>query len=511
MAKESVRTISSFFAGINRDDKANIVGSGFNFEEIDIFTNKDFIQAEQIMTADSMPASTEVYAYDVAPDDTIYAYGKETSASKVRLLSMASAGNDNPGTFATLFTSADATNLATTVSDIKFHRTSESPTDYLYYISGASSTWLLKRYSISGASEATVGTLTGLTGSFDRPTMRRFFGELYVCNGQYIAKVDDAGVFTEKAFTLPNGQEAVDILPVGDVAIILSKDINRFTNSTIGYWWDLESSTGFDDRFHIPIGGPQWIANYREAITICCAINGIAKFFQLSGAFPGGKPIELPGKTLTNVGIETSTQPVSPSKSVSQKDGILYFGLFKTDKTAIYALGQLDETKPLALILSKRFSTGDYSTHKPTALLIHGPNYYAAYYDGTNNVNARCETRNSPDRSSNAVYESLWVDAGDALVDKDLTEVFLQTYPLPTSTSLATSVASDYSSSYTAITRPDGTAMNDTSDVLGFFQAKQTKKKVYRIKVAFTSSTTSSPKLVQIGMRLVEQTTPAVK
>ena len=79
-----------------------------------------------------MPATTEAYAFTAGADDTVYAYGKETSASKVRILSVASGGTTNPGTFSTLFTSADATNLATIISDCKFFKTSETAGGYIY-------------------------------------------------------------------------------------------------------------------------------------------------------------------------------------------------------------------------------------------------------------------------------------------------------------------------------------------------------------------------------------------
>ena len=99
MAKEKIKLINKFYGGTVRDDKSTIQGAALNIEELDIFTNGDFIQAEQIVSADSMPASTEVYAYTSGTDGTVYGYGKETSGNKIRLVSMASGGADNPGSF----------------------------------------------------------------------------------------------------------------------------------------------------------------------------------------------------------------------------------------------------------------------------------------------------------------------------------------------------------------------------------------------------------------------------
>lgn len=498
---DKTKIISSFYGGIVRDDKSNIIGALSNAEEVDIFSNKDYVQAEQIMSSDTLPTGSEIYAYDVGDDDTVYAYGKETTGGKVRIFSVANGGADNPGDFATLFTSADTTNLATIVSDIKFHKTSETGNNFLYYIAGTGSTWYLKRLRIDTLAESSVGQLTGLTGSFMRPTMKRFYGELYICHGQYIAKVDDDGVFTEKAWTLPNSQIAIDIIPVSDVAIVLSRNSNRLINSTIGYWWDLESSIQFDDRFHIPMGGAQWIANWKEKIIIFCATNGVGKFYQLSGAYPGAQPLEMPGRLLTNIATETSLQPISSAKMVSQKDGILYFGVYKTDKTGIYALGQLDYNDPVALILSKRFSTTAYANHKPIALFIHGPNFYGAYNDNGSNLISRCESNNSPARSSNAVLETVWQDFGAPSQEKQLVRAYITSYPLAANTSVDLYVASDYGS-YIQVKRADDTIFNSLNGLFGLFRpAAFNNKFVFKAKVLFTSSGTNSPKLTSIGLR----------
>ena len=115
--KEFLKPILEFFGGITRDDKSIIPGTASNIEELDIFSNKDFIQAEQIMSAESISANSEIYAYDSGDDDTVYAYGRktDTTAGTVRLFSVATGGASNPGNFSTLFTSADTTNLATPI------------------------------------------------------------------------------------------------------------------------------------------------------------------------------------------------------------------------------------------------------------------------------------------------------------------------------------------------------------------------------------------------------------
>lgn len=511
MTKEKLKKIDKFYGGITRDEKSKLQGVASNVEELDIFTNADYIQPEQIFSGYTLPASSEVYAYTSGSDDTVYALGKETGASKVRIFSVASGSGTNPGTLSTLFTSADTTNLSYSVSPLQFFRTSETPTDYLYYCTIATSTVVLKRYSISGASESTVGTLTQLNGSYDRISMRVVYGELLITAGKYIAKVDKDGVFTEDAFTLPNEWISVDICPAATSAIILTRNVNRNVNFCKGYWWDLTSPEQFDDSFSIPSGGPQWIVNHKETIKMMTAINGFARIYQLSGAFQGSVPLELPGIVIGNVATETATQPISPAKTVCEKDKILYFGLWKTDKTGVYAVGQLDSDKPNAFILSKRYSTSSYATHKPTALFTLGPNFFGAFDDNGTNTAVICKTLNSPTRSSNAVYESVWMDDEDPSSNKQLTDVYLCTQPLPASTDIDLSVATDYGS-YTEYFRGDATSLNTTSAVQGDFKIKgEGKKKVMKVKLAFTSNGSSAPKLTAILLRMAIDSISAPK
>lgn len=512
MATRKVKLINKFYGGITRDDKAKIPGSAYNIEELDIFGNADFIQAEQIVSSYALPASSEAYAFTSDNDGVAYAYGKETSASKVRIFSVASGSGTNPSTLATLFTSADTTNLAYSVSPLQYFKTTEAAPNYLYYMTKDSATILLKRLKLSDNTESTVGTLDGLNGSFDRCSIKVIFGELLIPNGQYMAKVDKDGVFTQHAFTLPNEWTAVDVVAVSDISVILARYIDKGANFSKGFWWDLTSTLQFDDSFNIPCGGPQWIVNHKETIKMCCAINGVARFFQLSGPFAGAAVIEIPGMSLTNIATETATQPISAPKMVGEKDKILYFGLYKTDKTGIYAIGQIDADKPNAILLSKRFATTDYSLHAPTALLILGPNFFAAFSDNGTASTAICKTLNSPNRSSSGVYESVVIDDDNPISDKDLKEIYVTTYPLPASTDVNTSVAADYGSSYTEIFRADATSLNTTSAVLGEFKSKSfNKKKVFRVKLELVSSGANSPKVTSIGLAIDIATVPGAK
>jgi len=492
--KEILKIFDAFYGGIQKGDKPTVAGAVSNIEEVDIFTNKDYIQPEPIMLSDSLPSGSELYAYDVDASDTLYGYGKETTNNYVRIFSLSSAGSDDPGSWSTLFTASSG--VAKSNGIILHHEITESGSQkkYLYYISDKNT---LKRYGPLGSSpsESTVGTLSGLSASTDKIWGIRLFGEIYIGHRQFIAHVDDNGVFTEKKFTLPNGWYGVDAIGLSDRMLILCQSVNPKINYSMIYQWDLVATTQFDDSITIPMGGPQWIVNHKEVIRVLCASNGVAKIYQLSGSYP------IETHTIYNIATETTGQAISPVQTKALKEGILYFGLYKTDKTGIYALGQVDEGKPVALVLAKRFDTTDYSKHKPIALFISGANFYAAYDDNGTKKISRCESNNSPTCSSNAVVETIWYDAGDPIIEKDVINAYLISYDLPTSTSLKLYLAKDFGS-YSEIKQPDGTVLS--SGNFGFYKAEGFKNiRAVKAKVAFTSNGTNCPKLKAIGLHMI--------
>lgn len=514
---EKLKVITAFYGGIVRDEKSKITGAASNIEELDIFSNADYFQAEQIFSADALPASTEVFAYTSDAAGTVFGYGRETSGSKVRIVSVSSGGADNPGSFATLSTSADTTNLAYAVSPIQYFKTTEASPNWLYYCTKTSGNVVkLFRQHTDGTGEAEVGTLTGLTGSYDRISMKVIAGSLHITNGNKIAIVDQDAVFTNAGFNLPFDWSSVDLCPVGTVSLIIARPSDMSLNVTKGFWWDLvpvadSEYDGYDDSFEISVGGAQWVTNFKEKIIIFCAVNGKGRFFILNGAYQGSVPQELPGVILTNVASDTSTQPVSASKMLSTKDKILYFGINKTDKTGVYALGQLDDDKPHALILSKKFSTTTITNHKPTALLIVGPNYYGAYSDNGTASTVRCESNNTPNRSASGIYESIWIDDGAPNTNKKFSSAYVACQPLPASSDVNCSLALDYGS-YAEYFREDGTSLNTTSAVQGEFKIKSSlQNKVAKVKVEVVSNGATSPKITAVGVRIISPKTPAPK
>ena len=240
-----------------------------------------------------------------------------------------------------------------------------------------------------------------------------------------------------------------------------------------------------------------------------CAINGEARFWQVS-AYAGGVPTELPGMVLTSVGTDGATQAISSQKMVSVKDNVLYFAVLKTDKTAIYGIGRLDSNKNYGIILAKRFATTAYASHTPYGFFIQGPNFYGAFLDDATASNSRCESLNSPTRSSAAVYETLWLDEDNPTTLKKIAEAFVVTQPIGAGTALTMDIATDYGA-YAAIKLANVGDFDVDNATIGTFLPKSAGIKVFKFRVSFTSSGTTTIKLIGLGWTALQEITAARK
>lgn len=493
---------TQWFGGIVRDDKATGPGQMSNVEELDILENANFVRPTQIFSADTFPANITPIAYTVDDADVGYALCYDNS-NHIVICTKSNASANTPGSWSTLTTlSSDTYNI---LSPIQYHKVTESGTvnKYVYFVSGTNT---LKRYGPLGGSPtlSTVGTLSQLvgTGSYDRIAFRRFYGTLYIPIGQYVSQVDDNGIFTEKKFTAPFDVYCLDIAPASDVAVILCRYSDRTLNMGIGYWWDLVSPTTFQDHFDIPMGGPQWIYNYKQTIIWLCAFNSYMRLYQLSSPNPGATVIPFPNVYLTNVALDADTQPVSPVKSTFTWDDKFYFGLNKTDKTGIYAIGKLDYKYPIALWLAKRFNTTNYALHQPTAAFAIGQNFFASYSDNGTQTGVSMLAASAA-RSSKAVIESTWQDNGQPVNYKDLMKAYMINYPLASGCSLSLSVAGDYGS-YVTLTTAGGVAASILNAVRAIFRAISLHSKTcYKFKVSFTSNGANCPILTTVAMRMI--------
>lgn len=479
---QRVLRLNNFNVGLTDNDRSRQVGHLLVAEEVDIF-NPGYIQPETIFTTDAGIAR-KITGYTLADDDDAYAIGVSADGD-AEVWKLVDASVDNPGSWASFFESA---NDAHANNNIIWHKLDDG-TENVYYTTISSTTVTLRSLAIAGPTEGSVGTLTGLDGTRDRIPMIKASGELFIGNGQHISKVDDDGVFTEKAFTLPNGVECVDMTTIGDELAILTRLVNKGINVSQMYFWDKTALTGFNDVANIPMGDPQIVVNQNETLKVLCAKNGILKIFEMVGLLPN----EI--HRVQNVDSETNAIPVIPTQSKFVRDGILYFGLNAT-KSGLYALGKKNE-----LILNRRFDTSDYSLHTAYAAASFGPNWFVAFDDNGSADFGRIEGNNSPTRSSNAVIETVLYDFGDTEL-KDLTSFEVLTKnAIPDSTSLDIYFKPDNGSYDTAVNLTNANDQNETGTTANTYWFRNTTTTVGRLiqmKIEFNSSTTSRIQLYEV-------------
>lgn len=521
-----INRINKFYGGIVRAERDRTVGASLNIEELDVFSNQDFIEPETIFETDS-GSSGGIFDYAFG-GSSLYGLSKDGS-NKIKIWELTTAGADNPGNWSALFTSGNNFH-AEHIPSMIWHEQTESSTqkDYLYYIGdpGGSNTPMYRFGDLDSSPtesstdvDATAMTLTGITTSNSTtPFPRiRLDGEIFIGHGQFVAKVDKNGVFTEKAFTLPVSWDAISFTAVSGTLYILSRNTKEPSISKI-FIWDTTATEQFDDVIIIPMGGAQAVINQNEVIRIFCAQNSILRIYELLGKSP------IKTHELANMQDNTGTaEPGAtrvgrsvPDNTVFLKDNVVYFGLWKTDKPGLYALGQTSQRTPLALVLSRRFDTTDYSNHRPVAATSVGPNFFAGFFDDNASpddyVSVRIEGNNSPTRSSNAVYESVWIDAGSPETVKDWPFFFIVTKPIPTSCLIKVDFRVDNNTAYDTTSAYDDTNndaldnANDfaldggTADTFWQREINSILGRVIQVRLRFTSSTTSKATLFLVSL-----------
>ena len=189
----------------------------------------------------------------------------------------------------------------------------------------------------------------------------------------------------------------------------------------------------------------------------------------------------------------------------------MYFGLWKTDKTGLYAIGKAGARLPTALILSRRFDTSSYALHKPQAANAFGPNFFCAFDDNGSADFARIENNNSHTRSSNATDESILIDAGDSYASKSWMGFLLKTKSMPDDCSIKIDVNIDNDSAFdtgntdTITNADDQQSDGETADRFWHREWSHAIGRMIQIRIRFTSSTTSKAQLYSIGLLSQEQ------
>lgn len=409
-------------------------------------------------------------------------------------------------------------------------------------------------------------SLFGLGLANDRITFNRYNGELFIGSGRYICKIGTDGVVVPAAFVLPNGWRAISLAPYAHNMAILAGSVIPGNNYSKVFYWDLENTSGFIDESVITTGGPQIIVNFNESLWAICAINNILQVYKMSDKLP----VQM--QRLVNIATETATQAIIPDATKFVKDNAFYFGLWKTDKTGLYAIGQVDSGKPYGLVLAKRFhfptissivrggtgnltatvttstahglTTGDdiivtgatnpiyngtfrvvsgsnvtliytlpsdpganettapsitsksYSLHKPYAAISIGENWYSSFdNNGTASV-AKGEGA-SQVRSSQAVYETIWIDGNSPETPKSWDGFLIGTKIVPANCQIVVDTKVDNASTYDSNSVYSLTPSNDqsddgiTGDTFWFRDWTSVYGRMGKIRLRFISSTTT--------------------
>lgn len=403
--------------------------------------------------------------------------------------------------------------------------TIDASMEYLYYVAGAASgsqaNSLVRLGAIqNGATESltdiagTTMTLPGAGASTDRVAMFRINGELHILNGQYISTVDETGVFIAKNFTLPNEWQAISMDAIGGYGVILARNVNNALGYCKIFFWDFTATSGPADEIKIPFGGPQIVVNLDETIFAFCAQSNMLKVYGIIGKTP-----KLAAK-LDNVATGTDERVIIPDSSKFIQNGVLNFGLYKTDKSGLYQFGKLDTAVGLltsndsgyAILLGRRFHTSSYALHIPNAAIAAGSNVYANFMD--NGTAASCKVEGStPTFSSNAVIETVYIDGGSPDILKDWIGFAATTPPIPASCSIVISARVDDATSYDANSAKTLSSSNDqihtggTADTYWRRDWTSVSGRAVQVKIAFTSNgSTARPTLYNVGVLSRQQT-----
>lgn len=496
--------IRPYYGGIVVGERDRRPGVCQNVEEFDIYSNPDYMEPETIFSADATIANG---AWDFTHDGTnVFAISTDGGGTPVPRIWKRASGMTS-GLAATSWGAGgyfDDTGQTVNYDSFLECLEWEAGTRHLYYVTGTNT---LRKYGdIDGTpAVSTVGTLTGAASANGRlPTLIRE-GELLIGHGKYICRVDDNGNFDADAWTCPTGWKIVDMEIVSDNVAVLCSPSSLNSGQSAIFYWDGTATTGFVDFVYIPTGDPQMLVNHAESLRVFC----VSKTSTTTGAL---RIYEMLGKKpflthqLDNIDCDYNTPTGAFNYAVSPRtkflsNNILYFGVAKTDTTGIYAIGQAQDDKPLALSLSRRCHTTDYANHYPLALFGVNKDLLLSMWDANTTAQYRHQIMiyATATRSSNAVYESIILDDSDPETPKRWDRFYAVTGPLASGVSIAVSGRVDNASSYTQAQTFDVDNNTFHTAPVNF------NGKAFQLKVAATSSTTSKVKIYSLGVRIVEE------
>jgi len=469
----------------------------YNGEDIDIFSNPDYIQPSLIFQDDNITNITDVSGFALRGNGYLYALGAN-STPKAAIYYKQTPSGSSPSNWTSVLTCANAP-ATQGYSPLTCFTTTESgnQVEYLYYHTDSNK---LSRYGNLGGTPsetAAFGTLSGLNSS-DTLCHKVYNGELFIANGNYIARVSNQGNFVDKSFTLPTGLRAVDMIPMvltsgGDYMAILCKDTNNPTQSQVVIW-DMVATAGAMAKISVPLARPQWIDKMGNTFLIG-GVNPNNQFeiYTMQGLIISNAPLFI----IPNVNY-LLTRPISPITTKYNVTNTLMFGI-EGAKSGMYAIGAPLEDQ-LSLVLLHRFHTDNYANHRPYGFIAINDAKYVSFYNNNDTThNVRMINGQAPVYSSQAFIETLLYDANYPYLDKNwqLLQVGLQ--PLTSLTSLSFQARRNTVDTYENICENNIISIPNTENQTFIIQGFSSK--VIQLKILFTSSGNSCPKLRWISLK----------
>ena len=471
-------------------------------EDLDIFSNKNYIQPAISFSKVNIEGFTKPTGFAVSSTGKLYVLG-EDSTPKAVVYYKATPSGATPSAWISLFTSENAP-ATQGYSPITAFQTTEAGVikEYLYYHTTEGTSYRLSRYGNINADSPTetkaFGTLTGLN-STDRLGHLVHGGELFILNGNYIARVSSVGNFINTSFTLPKNLRGVDIIPMvlttgGDYLAILCKDTMDSNQSWIVIW-DMVATSGAIAKIRVPIGDPQWITKIGSTYLVSGVTpQGKLEIYPVTGLICADTPLYV----IDNVPVVS--RPVSPPNSKTTIGSIFHFGLERTTKSGIYSIGEIIEELP-ALVMSHRFHSTSYAKHRPIALISIKDALYTAYYDDNDqSYNLAISNGSAPTYSSSAVLETILLGGNNIYTDKswELLQVGLNS--LPTGCSIAIKGRIEQSDTYQDINATASSVSivgTKTQDIA----IEGLSGRTLQLQFTFTSSGATCPQLKWIAIK----------
>jgi hypothetical protein len=279
-------------------------------------------------------------------------------------------------------------------------------------------------------------------------------GELIIGHGQFIARVNDAGGLTEKAWTAPTGWYIVDFDIVGNELAVLCSPKSLNTGRSAIFYWDGIATTGYTDFSYISTGDPQMIVNHGETVRVFCvfrrlstSINGTLRIYEMIDKKPFlTHKLENIFVSYKSFGLTGYYNYAVPPRSKAIINNTLYFTVSRTayerfpaslpinidDLGGVYALGRVSDNPfgdgKVALSRSRSLSQGTSGT--PLRLILAqyvvSDDFQVSHIDsGVYEETPYRIDVSTYDRSSAASYESIWIDGGNPETHKRWDELYI--------------------------------------------------------------------------------------